>query len=719
MEYPDIIESKKADQPADSPAGNEHAEAVALVEKHRDFFEHYAKGRIKIEPAPAGIPTFAFNLEENTIYINSMFYRQLGLSEEKTVWATLHEIEHFLEKLQILAEDGGERSFGRYLERVKSSRAFSLMDNCVADIRENRTIVTRTNKGMAELEVQTYKEDLFPSSDFSKQPGHIQLSQALLREARVPSEKCVVSPEVRSALDQIASVPGLMDIMTNPETPMSLRLRLQNKYIWPQVEKLMEQDIEDKKNPPKGGPGQPGEPDEPQQSGGESGEGDKNDDQQDARDKEKDRPEGDRPMGGKRDKKPGDQDKTDQDVEGQADQEGQEGESKPGGKGKKSKAESGKEQKAGGSGSDESAEDKTGKEDSGEGRDETDPDKIFAEDYAEAEKNFPAAVPLEEIEKAFQAWKEAKKGQNSGDRADAEYAEKIGVDKKDLQDYRKMVEELEKIVNPETDVTIIEELRLLFSRIISKRLKVAMAPQYPVEEGDELVDPAQLVADVRSGNLQPKVWEDTDIREKKGDRYGEVEITLVCDRSSSMEHGQKAVEQRRAAVLVMEVLKEFAELCEEEKRNIDHPLEVKSEIYSFASSTEDSTPLKKMSAELGEAERIGVLKKLHNLPGSTTDFACLEAIDSQLDEATINKIKIGELKKIVIVFTDGGSDDAARVQGVLKSLRDSGVVAIGVGITSAGEPVLTTYAPNALVVEDVQQLPLVLGRLLKEHLKDI
>ena len=83
---------------------------------------------------------------------------------------------------------------------------------------------------------------------------------------------------------------------------------------------------------------------------------------------------------------------------------------------------------------------------------------------------------------------------------------------------------------------------------------MAQAPKYPVEEGEELVDPAQLVADVKYGNLQPKVWEDTEIKEKKGDRFGEVEITLVCDRSSSMS-GQKAEEQRKSAVLVMEVLK--------------------------------------------------------------------------------------------------------------------------------------------------------------------
>lgn len=671
MEQLDVIEAKKAGKsegessplnPSLTEEGEkeEHSEAVALVEKHRDFFEHYAKGKIKIEPAPKGIPTFAFNLEQNTIYINSMFYQKLGLSEEKTVFATLHEIEHFMEKLQILSEAGGEKRFEKYLKRIKTSKAFSLMDNCVADIRENRAVIRKTNKGMQELEAKTYKEDLFAETDFTSQPRHIQFSQALLREARVLGEQCQVSPEVRTALDEVAKVKGLMDIMTNPETPMSMRLRLQDKYIWPKVEALLDKDIEEKKKQK----------------------------EQEKKNKEE----------GKDGEESGEQ------------SEGQEG-------GEESGAEEGEIKGESKKGKKETTTPKPSLSEEEKG-DETDPNQIFADEYAEAKKKFPEAVPMEEIEKAFKEWKEAQEDKDSADKADEDYAQKIGVEKEDLQIYRKVVENLEKIVNPETDVSIIEELRNLFSRIISKRLKIALAPKYPVAEGDELVDPAQLVADVKSGNLEPKVWEDTEIKERKGDRFGEVEITLVCDRSGSMS-GQKAEEQRKSAVLMMEVLKEFSELCETEKINIDQPLEIRSEIYSFTGANEDKIPLKKMSSELGEAERIEVLKKLYDLPGSTTDFNCLEAIDNALNDKIRTKIKIGELKKIVIIFTDGESDNPARVQGVLKILRDSGVVAIGVGITSEGKPVLSTYAPNALVVEEVNKLPVILGELLKEHLKDL
>ena len=641
------MEAKKANKPEEISEAGEHAESVEFVEGHRDFLEHYAKGRVKIVSAPGGVKTFAFNLETNEIYVNSMFYKKHGFSDEKTLFGVCHEIEHFWEKRAMLSEDGGERIFEKYLKRIKSSRAFSLMDNCVADIRENRSVVERTNEGMRELEEKIYKEDLFVETDFTSAPRHIQFSQAILREARVSGEKCAVSPDVRSALDEVAKIKGLMEVMTNPDTPMSTRLKLQERYIWPKVKALLEKDIEDKKKQQEKGKGE------------SDGQGDN---------------------------------------EGGDKKEGQGG----GEEEKKDKKQDGEKKGADGGGE----------------KEETDPNKIFDSEYFEAEKKFPEATPMEEIEKAFEDWKKVQKEKDSKDKADEDYAQKIGVEKEQLQNYRKIVEELNKIINSETNISLVEELRNLFYRIISKRLKKAQAPKYPVEEGDDLVDPAQLVAEVKSGNLQPKVWEDTEMKEIKGNRFGEVEITLVCDRSDSMA-GQKAEEQRKSAVLVMEVLKEFSEICEAEKININKPLEIKSEIYSFVGDNEDKKPMKKMSAELGEAERINVLKKLYDVPGSTTDFNCLEAIDANLDDIIKTKIKIGELKKIVIVFTDGGSDNPARVQAILKSLRDSGVVVVGVGITTKGAPVLSTYSPNALVVEEVQKLPTTLGELLKEHLENL
>jgi len=79
----------------------------------------------------------------------------------------------------------------------------------------------------------------------------------------------------------------------------------------------------------------------------------------------------------------------------------------------------------------------------------------------------------------------------------------------------------------------------------------------------------------------------------------------------------------------------------------------------------------------------------------------------------------GKLKKIVIVMTDGDSDDAKRVQEQLGKLREIGVSVVGVGITEEGKSALTTYAPEARLCTEAPELAVVLGELLKEHLRDV
>ncbi len=590
---------------------------MKFVQRNRDFFEHYARGSLKFEPAPEGLDTFAFDLEKNTLYVNSRFYHSQGyeLSDEETSFAVLHETEHLQEKLQFLGERNGVRNFERYLARIKESQAFSLMDNCVADIRENRTVVKRTSRQFADIERALYREDLFKSADFTAAPRHIQFCQALLRENRIPDERCTVAPEVREKLDKLIAIVGkdgthVIDAMTHPDTPMSLRLRIQDRFIWPVVKELLDEDMKDKK------------------------------------------------------------------------------------KGK-------------------------GKQEAGE--DKPNPDEMFADAYAEAEKQNPHAVPVKNIEEALEKYKEHHAA-NPGDQADQEYADKIGVKKEDLQRYRDIVKSLEQVINPETNESVIEELRRLISRIISRRLKPAMAPRYPVPEGEELVDPTELYTQVKAGNLEPKAWETHEVQERKGARFGEIEITLVCDRSGSMEEGgkMKLYEQRKAAVLLMEALKEFADRCDEERMNMDVPLEVRSEIYAFDATSADRRPLKALLPELDEKTRIEVSGILSSAPGQrTTDFMPLEAIGAGLSSETKQKITDGELKKIVIVFTDGNSDDPGRVQLALESLRDAGVVAVGVGITQDGAAALTTYAPEARLAEKAEHLARVLRELLQEHLVDV
>ena len=679
MENFSVIEAKKEEKSREIPMQgesainspkNEHEQAVNFVESHRDILEHYARGRITIEPAPEGLSTFAFNLEENTIYINSMFYKELGLSDERTIFASFHEIEHFLEKKQILAEDGGAQKFKKYLDRIKKSRSFSLTDNCVADVHVNRTVISKSNEGMSDVEVGMYKEVLFKDKDFTKAPRHIQFAQALLREARVPDEMCVVDPDVRMKLDQIKGMKGksglsLMDVMTAPDTSMSDRLALQDRFIIPIVEELKKKDVEEEKK--------------------------KRQKQKDEQKKNEQENKGN----GKGEKGEG----------GEKDEESEDGE-------KDEESEDGEE-----------GEKKEGQDGGGEG--DFDPNEVWKEEYDKADKATPNAVSREDLEKVLEEYKKAEKAKVKSEKEiqeqiDKEYADSIGVEKCELQKYRELIKELESIVDPETDRNVIEELRELISKIIAKRKKKKTNPKYPVEEGESLVEPAELVAEVKKGNLSPRVWETYDLKEKRDNKFGEVEISLICDRSGSME-GEKLEEQQKAAVLMMEALKELGDMCKEEGQsaNLSKPLEVRSEIYSFQSTGRDGVPIKPMSVELSEKDRITSASRLGSCEGSTTDFIPLETIAKGIDDEVKKKIHEGELKKIVIIFTDGGSDSPDRVKTALKDLREAGVVVAGVGITKSGEQALTTYAPDARLADTAKKLPAILGDLLKEHLSAV
>ena len=601
------------------------SEPVEIFQKHQDLFEHYAGYSVHVELSPKGLDTFAFDLEKNTIYLSPRFYVDKFTGEESdrfTVFAILHEIGHFREKLEMLREDKGVENFQVYLDRVKKDKAFALTDNLIADISINREVVDRTNKEFKEREKDLYKKDLFPETDLTKAPRHIQFGQALLREHRVPDEECLVDPIVREEIVRLQrhEKGDIVDIMTNPNISMSKRLKILDHYIMPVVERLKEMDIEDRKKDEDGG--------------------------------------------------------------------------------------------------------------------DVDPNEMFKDDYTKAEKGTMGPISDEETEKAlkkaFEEFleknpeakslsQEKTKDQTLQDQEKQE-AEELGVGVDDLRGYRKTKEELETILDTETQKSVIEELSGLFSRIISKRKADRWSSKSPLEEGPYLADPANIVAAFKSGSLRSHSWEDVYKKPKELNKYGEIELSFIFDRSGSMDDNNKKIEQRKAAVLIMEALSDFETQLRNAKRsgNLNQDLTMKSEIFSFQGSPhEDATPLKSLSPNLTEVEKIKIAKKLSSTGGGTTDFVPLGVIQDGVSTESVKKIKDGKLKKIIIVMTDGGSDNSRAVRLSLEGLHEKGVVVVGVGITKSGEPAIETYKPRSILAEHAQDLPSVLGNILKEHLVDL
>ncbi len=662
--------------------------ADTFFENHREIFELYAKGKIKIEPAPSGLDTFAFDLEKGTIYVNDKFYQsKFGLSDEKSAFAVRHEIEHLLEKVQVLKEPGGWQVFQDYLQDIKNDRAYGILDNCIADIRENRAVISKTNKQVKDTETRLYREDLFPADektgelDFTKQPKHLQFPQAILREERT-GDNCVVDPDVRLKIDQLRKFKtrngniDLIKTITDPNVPMSKRLEIQNRIIRPMMEELRKKDVEDKKKQDENNKSGDGEKSESNGSGGESKSQSGSQEKDSIMDKIKKRFSKEKKKGKKSEKGKGEQNP-----------------------------------------------DATTGEESGDG----DYNQVFKKDYDEAEKKTMNAVPVEEQEKALEKWLENPDNRKTAEEKSLErQAEHIGVKVEDLRNYENIVRDLDSIINPETNESVVKDLSNLIKRIISRRVKQSFKPKYPVEEGDELVEPGELLASARAGNLHPKVWQDTEVKEKKGDLFGKVKLTFVLDRSGSM-GGQKLIELQKAIVMTMESQKELQDLAEEEKANLVKTLEIFWEIWTFQNTHDDLKSFKKMSDSFSKKDRVETCAILNSAPGdSTPDFNCLESIlkEIQNDPERLEELQQKETKEIIVVMTDGKSDSPQRVQKVIEELRALGIIVVAIGITEGGRSVESTYSDNGSqeftkVASEAKDLPVVLGEVLADNLKDL
>ena len=115
-----------------------------FFETHKDFLESYvADSSIEIKPSPPGLGTFAIDLQKGTMFAEPKFFTERGYSLDKAMFATLHELEHFLELRELLADKNGAKVWKVHLAKIKASRHFKIFDNCFDDIKMNRAVVSR------------------------------------------------------------------------------------------------------------------------------------------------------------------------------------------------------------------------------------------------------------------------------------------------------------------------------------------------------------------------------------------------------------------------------------------------------------------------------------------------------------------------------------------------------------------------------------------------
>lgn len=545
---------------------------------------------------------WAINPETGDATYDPKFFEERGYTPSQALFGAFHEIKcHLVETADLLNTTGGAEAHQRLKDRIKEKPRLHVWENCRTDIKGNQAIMRFAPSLAGEAET-VYREKLWPETDLSDKPRHLQFMYAILRTSMVPDQEVQIDPVVTAAIDKLRSVKGrdVIALATDPTQDPLLALRLSERYIEPVIEELYQEDLKDKKG------------EKPPQQG-----------------------------------------------------QGQKGSGEP-----------------------------------------------FEGNYQDYENRHPEPMDEDEIEDKV---KETQAAQGAGGRQKAGYEAEHGVSAKDIADYAVEYRNIEKYIEP---------LRQIFRRIIEQR-KIPVRHLAALKEEGVMIDPglvAQTFMDVRAGIENPKTMKDFEgvlIDETVPTNF---EITVVGDRTGSMQSGTKIAEQRRSCVLLMEALKEFSDMTEDQgPLAID--LGVRSEVLSFGDNPQRTEVLKPLSKELTERQRVAVYKSLAVADSGTNNEEVMLANiltsiqqEAAKDPTYLDKIKSGKLRKFVIILTDGMVGNLSATRTGLDRLRELGVVVAGVGMTSGGEDAVKTYAPDGRVCYDVSNLPKTLEEMLSEYL---
>ncbi|WP_053388294.1 vWA domain-containing protein [Leucobacter japonicus] len=253
----------------------------------------------------------------------------------------------------------------------------------------------------------------------------------------------------------------------------------------------------------------------------------------------------------------------------------------------------------------------------------------------------------------------------------------------------------------------IERMRSVWAEVIADRLVPRRHPSSrPRSTGSELAIEAlaSAVAEARAGAPQPRAFRDHTVRMRRTRRTGSTDYVLIIDRSASMQ-GAAASLASDAMLIMCEGLAGVARDVADAERvgGLPLDLDIRVALIVFDSTVEVVKPL---SAGMSDAARIAVHAALREPRGSTNDGAALRAaataLGLEVDSGQLTTEPL-ERRRVVILVTDGGSNDPLAAEHAAKRLRRAGIRVHAIGL-GAGDTVVR-YAPDARRIDDVRALP--------------
>ena len=671
---PDMPDAAADGQDGQDGATTEPSDKEALIERAREFIEQDVDSYTALMGV-SGIRVavgdgWSTEIKTGAVTVDPSFFVEEGYRPEWCSYAIMHEVSAHLREL--ITDPGMSVKIHDF---TGESRAKHLFHNIMSDIAGNKRI-HHMLPAQAAVAEQLYSEKLYASTDFRELPRHLQLMYKIIRQEMIPGSDTAVLPGVDEAIARLRNliINGLsVDVIKSStkvnKTPTKemepgVKLNLWINHIYPEFEKLREQDIADpiqKQDNKEQGEGQGQGQGQQQGEGQEQGQG---------------------------------QGQDQADGEGQEQGQGQ-GESKGEGEGQHQH-----EQQGNGEGEGPAEGEGEGQaQEQGQGEDGFDK---YYDDYERTKHASPISheaqdeiskqikeIKREEAKAAAQNTPEAKARQALQDRIGAEHTPRT---------YRNYINTIR------AHSAEIEQMQEFFGSLINERLKQTRtlnepAPQGPVLNPNTL---AQTYTDLKTGVPQPpQAFLEYGIRVAEREAEGSYDCYLVVDDSGSMS-GEKSGQARLAAMIFLEGLGAFERQIreQEQQEGIQLKWDVRTSVFTFGSSASEVKPI---GPELTDKSRLDVQKAISGASGGTADFLALEAIATQIEDEILKDPSSKGRRRLVYVITDGESSNASRLGDILKKLNSLEVEVVGIGIVDGS--VEAVYPKGSKTIASAKDLP--------------
>lgn len=277
-----------------------------------------------------------------------------------------------------------------------------------------------------------------------------------------------------------------------------------------------------------------------------------------------------------------------------------------------------------------------------------------------------------------------------------------------LPAYRRRVAEL---------AEAIERMREVWARVVSDRMGTRAALSRTTHcEGDELaVDSlASALAEITAGASAPAAFRARVRRKRRQRRAGSTDYVLLVDRSASMQ-GPPARAAADAMIVLAESLAGVARDIDHAEARAGHGLDLDVRTALIAYDAEPSV-VKPLSRGLDDRHRAGLMLASSSSTGATNDAAALRAAAREFGIVAAVRHGTGgvsggaavaadglERKRVLIVVSDGGSNDPGAAARELAGLRAAGVRVHGIGVGS-GE-LRARYGGASVTVGEASGIP--------------